>query len=131
MPEALVSKILIAPKFRYSQLVKAGHHYHVSGMLALDNNSGELTAGGPGRETAKILENLGLLLTEFNLQWQHLAFARIYTTEFEKFAEINAAWEKVFDGSFAPPARSSIGVSALPLGAAVEIEFTLYKADIN
>jgi 2-iminobutanoate/2-iminopropanoate deaminase len=57
-----------------------------------------------------------------------LLVARIFTTKFEEFAAINAAWEAVFSEEIIPPARTSVGVSALPLGAAVEIEFTFIKA---
>jgi 2-iminobutanoate/2-iminopropanoate deaminase len=46
----------------------------------------------------------------------------------DKFADINASWEKVFNNiKAAPPARTSLGVAALPLKALVEIEFTFHK----
>ena len=48
--------------------------------------------------------------------------ARVYTTRFEQFGEFNEVWERQF-ADVEPPARTSIGVSALPLGALVEIEF--------
>ena len=54
MIEALKSKILVAPKFKYSQMVKAGDHYYCSGLIALDNDTGELVSGGVGKETEKI-----------------------------------------------------------------------------
>jgi 2-iminobutanoate/2-iminopropanoate deaminase len=128
MVEALVSGKLIPPKFKYSQMVRAGHHYYCSGLIALDNDSGELVGGGVGPETEKILDNLQLLMAEFALGWEHLAFARVFTTDFGRFAEFNAAWEALFNSvDMPPPARSSLGVSALPLNATIEIEFTFYK----
>jgi 2-iminobutanoate/2-iminopropanoate deaminase len=130
MVESLVSKKLIAPKFKYSQLVKAGPHYYCSGLIALDNASGELVSGGVGNETQVILQNLQLLMEEFNLSWEHLAFARVFTADFENFPEFNTAWEQVFNSlEVSPPARSSVGVNALPLNAKIEIEFTFYKED--
>ncbi len=130
MVESLVSKKLIAPRFKYSQLVKAGPHYYCSGLIALDNESGELISGGVGKQAQVILQNLQLLMEEFNLSWEHLAFARVFTSDFDNFSEFNTAWEKVFNSlAIAPPARSSIGVSALPLNAKIEIEFTFYKED--
>jgi 2-iminobutanoate/2-iminopropanoate deaminase len=127
MVESLVSGKLVPPKFKYSQLVKAGSHYYCSGLIALDN-SGELVAGGVGPETEKILENLQLLMDEFDLGWQHLAFARVFTTDFSRFAQFNAAWEALFNTiDVSPPARTSVGVSALPLKASIEIEFTFYR----
>jgi len=83
-----------------------------------------------GAQADKILENVQVLMQEFGLGFEHLGIARIFTTQMDKFAEINTAWEKVFNSiSAAPPARTSIGVAALPLKALVEIEFTFYKAD--
>ena len=128
MIEALVSKQLVPPKFRYSQMVKAGPHYYCSGLIALDNDTGQLVPGGVGKETEKILENLQLLMAEFGLGWEHLAFARVFTSDFANFPEFNAAWEALFDTLDAsPPARSSVGVDALPLNAGIEIEFTFYR----
>lgn len=128
MVEQLVSKLLIAPKFKYSQLVKAGPHIYCSGMIALDNETGELVPGGVGSETQQILNNLQLLMTEFELTWQHLAVAKVFTTDFTRFAEFNAVWESLFDAlDSPPPARTSVGVNALPMNASIEIEFTFYR----
>lgn len=69
-------------------------------------------------------------MEEFNLSWEHLAFARVFTADFENFSEFNTAWEQVFNSlEVSPPARSSVGVNALPLNAKIEIEFTFYKED--
>ena len=128
MIDHLKSEKLISPKFKYSQLVKAGSHYYCSGLIGLDNDSGELVAGGIGKETETILENLQLLMSEFDLEWEHLAFARVYAADFANFADFNTVWEALFNSiSVPPPARSSVGVSALPLNAIVEIEFMFYK----
>ena len=126
MRTALISKVLTAPKFRYSQLIKAGSNYICSGMVALDNESGELITGGAGEQTRKIFENLALLMSEFKLSLSDLVSVRIFTTEFDQFADINAAWEEVFTEDVVPPARSAVGVSALPLNALVEIEFSFF-----
>ena len=128
MVEALVSKKLVAPKFKYSQGVKAGPHYYFSGLLGLDNETGQLVPGGVGAETRQILENLQLLMAEFGLGWKHLAFARVFAADFSAFPEFNKAWEALFNGlDTPPPARTSVGVNALPLGAGIEIEFTFYR----
>jgi 2-iminobutanoate/2-iminopropanoate deaminase len=129
MPEALVSTVLSAPKFKYSQLVKAGPNYVCSGMVALDNDSGKLIEGGAGEQTRKIFQNLILLMEEFDLTLEDLLSVRIFTTEFEQFPDINVAWEEVFTEGIRPPARSAVGVSALPLNAKVEIEFAFYRED--
>lgn len=130
MVQSLVSKKLISPKFKYSQLVKAGPNYYCSGLIALDNESGELVPGGIGAETEKILQNLQILMDEFNFGWEHLAFARVFTSDFDNFPAFNTAWEALFNSlDTPPPARSSVGVNALPLKASIEIEFVFYRED--
>ncbi|MEQ8965381.1 MAG: RidA family protein [Azospirillaceae bacterium] len=128
MRQALTAGTLPAPRFRYSPVVRVGDLWQTAGLIALDPVTGVLEPGGPGAETAKILANLTGALPELGLSLDDLVIARIYTTRFDAFAEINAAWEAVFDSATAPPARTSLGVSALPLGATVEMEFTFRKA---
>jgi 2-iminobutanoate/2-iminopropanoate deaminase len=127
MIEALSSDNLPAPRFRYSPLVKAGPFFKTAGMIALDKDSGALEVGGTGAETDKILDNLINAMPDFELSLSDLVSATIYTTNFGGFPAINAAWERVFTADVQPPARTSVGVQALPLGATVEIEFMFYK----
>ena len=127
MIESLSSTNLPAPRFRYSPLVKAGPFYKTAGMIALDKDSGKLEEGGVEKETAKILNNLLNALPDFNLTLDDMLSASIYTTDFDSFPDINKAWEAVFPESQRPPARTAMGVTALPLNAKVEIEFMFYK----
>ncbi|KQX01786.1 enamine deaminase RidA [Massilia sp. Root418] len=123
------SPAIAAPRFRYSPCVRIGGTVQLSGMIALDAASGELVSGGPGAETAAILRSLQRALPDYGVSLDELLIARIYTTRLDLFGEINAAWEAVFTAGTIPPARTSIGVSALPLGASVEIEFTFVQAE--
>jgi 2-iminobutanoate/2-iminopropanoate deaminase len=128
MRKAYLSKKLPKPAFKYSHVIKAGPNYYISGLLAQDRETGALIGDSPGAQAAKILENLKVLMKEFKLGFEHLVMSRIFTTDMDKFSEINVAWEQVFNHiKHAPPARTSIGVAALPLKALVEIEFTFYK----
>jgi 2-iminobutanoate/2-iminopropanoate deaminase len=127
MIEALSSINLPAPRFRYSPLVKAGPFYKTAGMIALDKDSGALESGGAGAESIKILANLLTALPDFSLSLEDMVSATIFTTDFDQFPAINTAWEQVFTDDVTPPARTSIGVSALPLGATVEMEFVFYN----
>jgi 2-iminobutanoate/2-iminopropanoate deaminase len=121
------SPAIAAPRFRYSPCVRIGDTVQLSGMIALDALSGDLVAGGPGAEAAAILRSLQCALPDYGVSLDELLIARIYTTRLDLFGEINAAWEAVFTADTVPPARTSIGVSALPLGASVEIEFTFVQ----
>ncbi len=127
MIEALSSDKLPMPRFRYSPMIRSGPHYQTAGMIALDVLSGNLESGSGYLQTRKILENLIAALPDFGLALQDMVSARIYTTCFDDFAEINRAWEEVFEEGVQPPARTALGVAALPLGALVEIEFSFYK----
>lgn len=129
MLHALVSDQLPRPRFKYSPVVKAGPWVIFSGMIALDRLTGALAPGGPGPETTKILSNLTAALPGLGLELAQLASARIYTTRFDEFTAINAAWESWLGAAQTPPARTSVGVVALPLGASVEIEFAFYVED--
>lgn len=128
MIQTMSSDNLPQPRFRYSPLIKAGPFYKTAGMVALDKDTGELTLGAEA-ETVKILRNLIAALADFNLSLDDLISATIFTTQFDQFPAINRAWESVFDDKQRPPTRTAVGVSALPLGANVEIEFMFYRND--
>lgn len=125
------SPAIPAPRFRYSPCVRIGQVYQVSGMVALDPVSGQLEGGGVGAETTRILANLLAALPDYGLTLDDLLIARIFTTRFEQFSAINAAWEAVFDEHVTPPARTTVGISALPLNATVEIEFSFVKSSLR
>lgn len=127
MREVLTGKRLPPPKFRYSPCIKVGPFYHFSGMIAIDLESGQMIEGGVEEQTRKILANLCGALEDLDLTLDHLVSASVFTTKFEEFPMVNKAWEEVFTPEVTPPARSAIGVAALPLGALVEIEFRAYK----
>ena len=118
----LPSATLPAPRFRYSPVLQAGPFVFVSGMVALDAQPAALVPGGTFAQTERILDNLGRLIDEMGWSREQLVLARIFCTDFAAFADVNRAWEAFFDG-VVPPARTSVGVSALPLGALVEMEF--------
>jgi 2-iminobutanoate/2-iminopropanoate deaminase len=126
MREIITFKSLPAPRFRYSPCVKTGPFYEFAGMIGLDLG-GRLHNGGVSGETRQILENIVNASHEIGLSLQNLVSATIYTTKFEEFPAINKVWEEFFHEGTPPPARTSIGVAALPLGATVEISFRFYK----
>ena len=73
-------------------------------------------------QSEQILRNLRGVADELQLRLDDLLIARIFCTDFNAFSEVNRAWEACF-AEVDPPARTSVGVSALPLGALVEMEF--------
>lgn len=127
MRELLTSKRLAAPHFRYTPCVRSGSFGFVSGMVALEPATGALVDGGLAEQTQRIFDNLMLALPDYGFTLEQLCAARVYTTRFERFAEFNEVWERQF-ARIDPPARTAVGVSALPLGALVEIEFCFHQA---
>ncbi|WP_342958361.1 RidA family protein [Paraburkholderia sp. JHI869] len=118
------SAVLPAPRFRYSPVVQAGPFVFVSGLVGLDPASGTLVEGGAYEQTTQVLGNLKALCREQNWQLEDLLVARVFCATAGDAAAVNKAWEEAFS-DIEPPARTFVVVSALPLGAAVEIEFQL------
>ena len=121
----VASRVLPPPRFLYSPVVAAGPFVFISGMVGLAPQGGALVAGGARAEAAQVLANLRRLLDEQAWSLEQIVLARIFCSDFATFPEINAAWEECFAGAV-PPARTSVGVSHLPLGALVEMEFQLF-----
>ena len=118
----LPSKTLPSPRFRYSPVVQAGQQMFVSGLIGLDPSTGRLAEGGGHGQTSQVLSNLKALVDEMGWSMSQLVVARVFCAEAADTAEVNRAWDEAF-AEIEPPARTFIVVSALPLGAAVEIEF--------
>lgn len=126
MRELIAFKTTPKPKFHYSQCVKTGPFYEFAGMIGL-TREGSLNQDGVAGETRQILTNLVTAAKELDLRLQDLVSVQIFTTKFEEFPAINRVWEEFFTADIPPPARTSVGVSALPVGAAVEMVFRFYK----
>lgn len=127
MREVITFKSTPAPKFRYSPCVKTGPFYEFSGMIGL-TSEGKLHSQGVAGETRQILQNMIAGASELGLTLEHLVSTHIFTTRFEEFPVINEVWNEFFSADIAPPARTSVGVAALPLGATVEMAFRFYKS---
>lgn len=126
MRQILTSTRLPAAAFCYSTMVKCGPFYQMAGQIGIDSDSGKLVNGGTYAETRTILHNMQASLPDFGLSLNNLMHATIFSANFAEFHLINHAWEEVF-ATITPPARSSVGVSQLPLNANVEIEFRFYQ----
>jgi 2-iminobutanoate/2-iminopropanoate deaminase len=104
----------------YSHAVRSGGVLYCSGQVPLDPATGKLVEGSVGDQTRRCLENLRLVCQAAGAELSDAVRLGIYVTDMGTFPEVNEAYGSFFgDG---PPARSTIGVAALPLGAAVEID---------
>ncbi len=103
----------------YSQAVKSGNLVFLSGQLGLLPTTGKLTEGVEA-QTRQALINLQAVLDAAGSSVDQIVKTTIFLADMGDFATVNAIYAEIF--SAAPPARSTVEVAALPLGARVEIE---------
>ena len=98
-----------------------------SGQVPLDPQSGELTGDTPGEQTRRCLENLSLVAAAGGATLADAVRMTIYVTDMGAFTEVNEVYGQYFRED--PPARVTIGVAALPVGAQVEIDAVIALPD--
>lgn len=103
-----------------SQAIRHGDVLWCSGAIPLDPQTGELVDASVASETVRCLENLQAVCRAAGTDLSRALRLTVYTTQLDRFAEINEAYGSFFDAD--PPARVTIGVAALPKGARVEID---------
>jgi 2-iminobutanoate/2-iminopropanoate deaminase len=111
----------------YSHAVKSGGLLFCSGQVPLDPGTGKLVEGSIGDQTRRCLENLGVVAAAAGASLDDAVRMGIYVTDMSTFKEVNEAYGTYFESD--PPARSTIAVSALPLGADVEIDAVIALPD--
>jgi 2-iminobutanoate/2-iminopropanoate deaminase len=104
----------------YSQAVVDGDRVYLSGQIPLDPSTGKLVPGDIVAQTRQVLDNIRAVLEAAGSRLDLVSKATVFVTDLRDFALINQTYASYFPAS--PPARSTVQVSALPLGAAIEIE---------
>jgi 2-iminobutanoate/2-iminopropanoate deaminase len=104
----------------YSHAVRSGGLLYCSGQIPLDPASGELVRGPVSVQARRCLENLAAVCEAAGTTLGRAVRITIYMTDLGAFAEVNEACAEIFAAD--PPARATVGVAALPRGAAVEID---------
>ena len=104
----------------YNPAVASGGLLFCSGQVPLDPESGEIVGDTAAEQATRCLENLEAVCTAAGTKLGQAVRLTIYTTQLDKFAEINEAYAGFFPND--PPARAAVGVAALPKGALVEID---------
>jgi reactive intermediate/imine deaminase len=107
----------------YSQAVRSGNTVYFSGQIPLDPKTGELVGGSIEEQTRRVFENLKAVCSAAGGTLDQVVRVGIYLTDLGNFAAVNAVMAQYFQQPY--PARSTIGVAALPRGAAVEIDVVL------
>ena len=107
------------PVAAYSQGIQAGGYVFTAGQVGLDPASGKL-ADGLDAQAERAFANVGAVLRAATLRTSDVVKVTIFMTDLTQFARVNAIYER-FVGTHRP-VRTTVGVSALPLGALIEVE---------
>lgn len=104
----------------YSQAVRAGGFLFCSGQIPINPASGKIEATDVEGQTQQVLANIKALLTSQGLNLNQVVKATVFLQSMGDFPKVNPLYEAAFAGH--KPARSTVQVAGLPLGALVEIE---------
>ncbi len=117
---AVLSQHAPSPIGPYSQAIRANGMMFCSGQVGLDPATGTLVGGGVAAQTQQALQNLTAVLEAGGSSLRMIVKTTIFLVDMNDFPTVNAAYAAFFP--HLPPARSTVAVAALPLGANVEIE---------
>ena len=120
---AISSPELSPPVGPFSQAVRTDGFIYLSGQVGQDPATGKVVEGGIEAETERVFQNIAALLKAAGKGFDDVARAGVYLTSISDFAAMNAIYARHFNQPF--PARTTIGVAALPLGARVEIDLVV------
>ena len=104
----------------FSPAVRAGKTLFLSGQVGIDPATGALVRGGGGAEVDQIFKNIGAVLAAAGKDLGDVVKANVYLAHMDDYAAMNEAYARAFGKPY--PARTCVGVAALPLNARVEIE---------
>jgi len=121
MPKTVPSLPGIEPgTLPFSKVVEANGFVFVAGQIGDAPGSQGPVPGGIEAETRAMLENVGRLLRAAGLDYRDVVKATVYLTDIAEFAAMNAIYREYFPVE--PPTRATVAVTALAVGARIEIE---------
>lgn len=104
----------------YSQAIVIGEWVFCSGQIGLDPRTGELVGKTAAEQAERALANLHAILKDAGSDMSHVVKVTLYLKNIKDFEAVNEVYSKHFGAS--KPARSTVEVSDLPMGALVEID---------
>ena len=104
----------------YSQAVECNGTLYISGQIPLNPTTGKLVEGGISAQTEQVFGNISAILQAAGYDFGDVVKTTVFIADMALFAEMNEVYKKYYTSNC--PARSTIAVKALPLGALVEIE---------
>ncbi len=117
-----------APKSPLStQTVAFSHYNHLSAQLPLDPKTGKLVAGGVKEQTEQCLKNIKAIVESIDHAMEDTVKVNIFLKNIKDIAAVDEVYTKYFPGGV--PARRTVGVSALPKDALIQIDVVLSNAE--
>ena len=104
----------------YSQAVRCGELVFLSGQIPLSPATMELVSNNFSEQARQAFDNLAAVAQAADGSLNHLVKLTIYLTDIDNFQAVNELMAELFEEPF--PARAAVEVSALPRGAAIEVE---------
>jgi 2-iminobutanoate/2-iminopropanoate deaminase len=123
-PQAVLTAQAPAPIGPYSQAIRADSWIFCSGQIAIDPDTGKRIEGDVAAQTHRVMQNIAAVLQAAGATFDNVVKTTIYLVDMADFATVNPIYGERFGAT--PPARSTVAVAALPLGARVEVEVTAY-----
>ncbi|MGA7615536.1 MAG: RidA family protein [Thermoanaerobaculia bacterium] len=109
----------------YSQAVGRGNTIYTSGQIPIDPATGKLVEGEFESLVRRVFENLRAVLDSAGASFDDVVKATVYLTDLGQFQKLNGIYAEYFGDH--KPARSTVGVAQLPMGAPVEIDLVAVK----
>src|SRR5438105_4900601 len=120
---AIVSPELAPPVGPFSQAIEVDGFLYFSGQVAQDPATGKVVEGGIVAETERVFRNLSAILKAAGKSSDDFVRVGVFLTSISDFVAMNGVYAKYFTQPF--PARTTVAVAALPLGARVEIDLVV------
>lgn len=110
----------------YSHAVWAGELLYLSGQTPIDPATGKLVEGDVEAQTHRAFDNLQAVLEDAGMSMDDVIKCNVYLTDMANFPQMNKAYGTRFVRPY--PARTTVAVAGLPLGALVEIELVARRS---
>ncbi|OXA82010.1 reactive intermediate/imine deaminase [Flavobacterium aquidurense] len=116
-----------APKVSYSHSVAYSHYNHISGQLPLIPETNQIVSGGSVEQTEQCLNNIKAILESIDHKMDDIVKINIQLKNIGDLEAINEVYTSFFNGDL--PARTVIGVSAIPLDALVQVDAVVSNSE--
>lgn len=116
-----------APQGRYAQTVAFSHYNHISAQLPVDPKTGTLVTGGIKEQAAQCLKNIKAIIESIDHAMGDVVKINIALKNIEDMGAVDDVYASYFPGGI--PARRTIGVSALPGNALIQIDAVVSNAE--